>query len=92
MTIRNHIIPERNAYANFLLTNEEQQALLGELLDNIKESLLRHASEWPPEWDGYELRWLLEYVTTELFNGRIDRRCKRYQEFRNTVITKNLDR
>jgi hypothetical protein len=74
------------------MTREEKENLLTDFVSGVLNHLLGHSSDWPEDWDGFELRWLAQ----EAFNyeapqhTRASGRAKRYKEFENTLITTNL--
>ena len=50
------------------------------------------SDQWSEEWDGVELRWLLEKAVEyeQPLQRMKDRRMSRYQDFFNHWVTKNL--
>jgi hypothetical protein len=71
------------------LTKEEKIALVTNLMNDVRDALITKADQWPEDWDGHELRWLIrEAISWETDRGVGDRR--RYSTFHNDFITRNL--
>ncbi len=69
------------------MKKEDQVRITNELLDNLKKDMLEAVSKIPEEWDGLELRMLLEdKVKGFTYHGN----DKRYKEFKNHVLVNNL--
>jgi len=67
------------------MTNQEQKQFIEELLDNTKKSLLKVVDDEriPNEWDGIELRWLVQsYVNDQIVTKSMGS-LKRKREFNN---------
>jgi hypothetical protein len=52
--------------------------------------MLAHSSQWPEDWNGYELRWLAAaaFDFEQDFTHKRDRR--RYASFKNLELTTTL--
>lgn len=63
--------------------------VINELFEGVKDDVLRKVKDMPEEWDGIELRWYIAGKFSELpsYGGSYSRRSKRYQDYRNFVIT-----
>lgn len=71
------------------MNRQQQKDLLTNLCNQTRDALLKRAHEWPEEWDGFELRWLLnKAVMHETRIGTSSER--RYRDFENEWITRNL--
>lgn len=59
-----------------------------ELLHNVKTDIMKQVPKMPEDWDGIELRWYISEKFAEVvFGGSEDKRKKRYQDYRNHIIT-----
>lgn len=72
------------------MNKKDQRELLTAYMKSVTGQMLRNSDHWPEQWDGFELRWLVEaaiLLETPQHNhvGR-----KRYKEFRNAWRTKPL--
>jgi len=60
------------------------------VLKGMQESMLDSIDRMPPEWDGFELRWLIadvaKYHTMPM--GGVDK--KRHRAYNNTRMVKNI--
>jgi hypothetical protein len=74
------------------MNRREQKQLLRNLMNSIRDDLLKRSAKWPAEWDGHELRWLIVDATAygALGSQPINKRDRRFREYQNTVITENL--
>ena len=62
------------------------------LVDVVKSKLLDAAPTLPDDWDGIELRWLIaEEFATVNFKPSIDKREKRYREYKNFLVCNRPD-
>jgi hypothetical protein len=76
------------------MTREEQKQFIIELTQSINTSICTaiDTQKIPETWDGHELRELL-YEKFDDARSRLmqeNKRGKRYQSFRNTIITQNI--
>lgn len=63
--------------------------IIDELIDGVKMDIINKAKDMPEEWDGIELRWLIaEKFAMEVGARFKDKRSRRYQDYRNFIITK----
>jgi len=71
------------------MNKREKKRFVRMLIQNIESSILHRADEWPPEWDGIELRWLLrDHFGKCVMVGTGNRRRK--MAYNNEVLVKNL--
>lgn len=73
------------------MTREEKKEFVKNLTESVARHIIQHidCSKIPDEWDGIELRWLLEME----FKGEATfgkRNGRRRREFLNTVNVNNL--
>jgi len=67
----------------------EKLNLIHELIDNVKMDIIKVVRDMPEEWDGIELRWLIaEKFAMEVGTRFKDKRSRRYQDYRDFIITK----
>jgi len=71
------------------MTREWQRKFIRDLLGSIQKELFDKLSEAPTEWDGIELRWWIAYAACEACPDRRPRR-KRFKDFKNEALVKNL--
>jgi len=68
----------------------EKKAFIAELIQNNKAIILSKLDKLPQNWDGIELRWYIaEQFQTVIPNGQ-NKKSKRYQNYKNNCIVKNL--
>jgi hypothetical protein len=73
------------------MTKKERQQFIRELTNNVKEDLLKECGKYPTDWDGFELRWRVADVYGQVvFGENGKRKGKRYLDYKNTVLIKNL--
>jgi len=66
----------------------QKLTFIHELVDNVKNDIIRKVKDMPEEWDGIELRWYISEIFGEVvFGGFQDKKSKRYKAYRNFVIT-----
>jgi hypothetical protein len=73
------------------MNKKEKVDFVSSMCSSIREEIQQHIIQdrIPDEWDGHELRQLL----AEKFQWETvmtDKRSRRYREYKNDVITKNL--
>lgn len=68
----------------------EKLRFINDLTDNVKMDIIKKVADMPEEWDGIELRWYIAGKFSELpsYGGSYSRRSKRYQDYRNFIMTK----
>ena len=67
----------------------QKLTFIHELIDNVKDEIITKVADMPEEWDGIELRWLVvEKFAMEVVARFKDKRSRRYQDYRNFIITK----
>lgn len=65
--------------------------VLDELISNVRDEILIKVGDMPEEWDGVELRWYVKEKFGEIVYGIYrDKRCKRYQDYKNYILTTGL--
>lgn len=77
------------------MTKQQQIEFVRELSDSIQKGIvaLIESGKIPEQWDGHELRMLLEHrhkQSADMSLIRKEARRKRAQEFWNTIIIENL--
>ena len=68
---------------------KEKERFITDLCDSVKHELISKIDRMPENWDGYELRELLQ----DKFEAESiipDKRCARYREYRDTCLINNL--
>lgn len=71
------------------MTRPEQVQFIEELIDGIKDGLIKDLHRVPAEWDGHELRqWICDRVERGANMGTL--KGRRRHEYNNTVLTANL--
>ncbi len=69
----------------------EQIKLISGLIANVKADILKESAKYPEEWDGIELRWRIADVFGQVvFGGIGERKGKRYNDYKNTVLVNDL--
>lgn len=69
------------------MTLAERITFLDELVENVKQDLIKEAGKYPDSWDGIELRWRTADVFSGVVFGEIgQRKGKRYNNYRNEVL------
>ena len=69
-------------------TVRDKKRFIRELCDNVKRDLLNKAAQYPKEWDGIELRRLIQKRFTLAVMGEME--GKRKRNFENELIVRNL--
>ena len=68
----------------------DQQAFIEEYFETVKKSVLAKLNDIPSDWDGSELRQYIADKFAESINPHFNKRGKRWRDFRNDVIVRNL--
>jgi hypothetical protein len=69
------------------MTKDEQRKLLTNFINDVRVTLLARSERWPDNWDGFELRWLVEEAFKFESPGKVK---KRFKVFENEYIVRNL--
>lgn len=92
--MRNELEVPQDILDNYALdTVEGKQLFIAMLMNNLKSDLLAKVSKMPAEWDGFELRWLIEEYVSEnvvFSNSYYDNRSSRKRKFHNERLVKNI--
>jgi len=73
------------------MSRAEQKRFIQELMESVQRSMLEELHKVPEDWDGFELRWWLEYCFERCSpHRRWSDRKKRYKAFKNEIIVSNL--
>jgi hypothetical protein len=72
------------------MTKEDQRQLLTTFCDQVRDALLARSDQWPENWDGFELRWLVEEAFKFEARNPHDFSQRRKSAFRNQWATTNL--
>ena len=73
------------------MNKQEKEVFVMELINNVKDDVLKDVDKLPEDWDGIELRWLIkEHFEQIVFHGYRDKRKKRYQDYWNYIICYGL--
>lgn len=68
-----------------------KQVLLNTFLKSLQKTLVKAVEKCPEEWDGVELRWLIQDKAAEfVWYPMCDKRSKRYKDYKNEMLVKNL--
>jgi len=71
------------------MNKKEQRKFVRSLVKNVQSGILSTSKEWPPEWDGLELRQLVsDHFAMAVMWSTWNRKRKR--EYNNEVIVRNL--
>ena len=69
------------------MTKQEQAQFIEDLMNGIRDDLLSKVDGFPEDWDGYELRLLVQNrCDDQILWGKVNRRTKRYQDYRKYAI------
>ncbi len=72
-----------------MLTKEEKIKFIEDILDIMRESLLKKVDKMPEEWDGYELRRLIaDYAEEKIAYFEMNK--PRLRAYDNTRIVRNI--
>ena len=70
---------------------KDKQRFIKNLTGSVAAELCSKARLMPEEWDGHELRALLaEKFASEVGSPMRDQRSRRYRDYQNEVIVRNL--
>lgn len=72
------------------MNKERQKQLLSNFMDEVKSQLLDQADQWPEDWDGFELRWLVEQAILQEAPAHDRMGQKRWRDFKNEWTVKRL--
>lgn len=73
------------------MTHQEQTVFINELIKNVQGDIIKESNKYPEAWNGIELRWRIADVFNRVVFGEIGKRSgKRYRDYHNTVIVKNM--
>lgn len=71
------------------MTYEEKCTFVADLMDGLKDNVLQQLERVPEDWDGHELRWLIQdTVQNQGAWGSCPKH--RYKNYRNEVVVRNL--
>jgi hypothetical protein len=74
-----------------MMSKSQKEIFINDLMNSIKKDLLKNIDKYPESWDGIEIRWLIEeFCNGIVWKGVIDKRSKRYKDYRNEIICNNL--
>ena len=85
------------------MNQSQQEEFIRTFINNVTEAVLANIHKLPTSWDGFELRWSvcekfeaeaeysrhLDRVNAGL-SGYSSRKTRRYKDFENECITRNL--
>lgn len=72
-----------------MLTKEEKIKFIEDILDTMRESLLKKVDKMPEEWDGYEIRRLIaDYAEEKIAYFEMNK--PRLRAYDNTRIVRNI--
>jgi hypothetical protein len=70
------------------MDKKEKEKFVKDLLNNIKEEVLKKVKYMPENWDGRELRhYITDYTTEQIDTRYLPKNTKRYKEYKNVVNT-----
>jgi len=72
------------------MTTIEQKTFIIDLVENVKQELLKKVREYPDNWDGVELRWLIKDKFEEIVLEGFNKNSKRKKEYKNEVLINNF--
>lgn len=73
------------------MTYEEQTTLIKELVANVQGDIIKESIKYPETWDGVEIRWRLAEVFSQVVFGQfVNKRDKRYKDYKNFCIVNDL--
>ena len=74
-----------------MTTIKDRNEFIVELIERVKNELLTECGKYPDTWDGVELRWRVrDAFAGVVFGGYTDKRDKRFKDYKNTCLIKNL--
>lgn len=69
------------------MTSAEQRDFVETLIDSCKADVLSKLDQVPEEWDGYELRLLVnERLSDQILWGKVDKSSERYKAYRQYAV------
>ena len=71
------------------MDRDNQERMVNELCDNLKEALLERLPRFPEDWDGIEIRQLFADIAREQFANR-PMTSGRKLSYRNVRLIENL--
>lgn len=72
------------------MNKHDQVALLKDIIARVQDNLLAHSSQWPEDWNGYELRWLTAAAFAWEQDSTHKRDRRRYAAFNQVELTTKL--
>ena len=73
------------------MKKEEQKEFIEVLINNVKLDILSKLDDFPDDWDGHELRWLIKERFQEVvWGGWEDKRKSRYKKYDNYRRTRGI--
>lgn len=73
------------------MNKEQKIEFINIAMDRLRESLLSKVDKMPEDWNGHELRWLIrDEANKYVWKNMDDKRSKRYKDYENTCIVKNI--
>lgn len=71
------------------MTKTKKKEMINAFARALKVEMLSNLDKLPDNWNGIELRWYMRYKTQAFCFDDKDLR-KRYQDFENAILVKNL--
>jgi hypothetical protein len=72
------------------MENEQKIKIVESFTRDVAAALIEHADQWPKEWDGIEMRWLVQAAFDLEAPDKGEFGRQRYRNFKNEWATKNL--
>lgn len=76
------------------MTKEKKRKLIMQLCNLLQKECLSNLDQIPDEWDGKEIRWYVGDKSKDLLTENMEYKHfndkKRYNDYRNLVLIKNL--
>lgn len=72
------------------MNKNDQTATLKDIIARVQANLLAHSSQWPEDWDGYELRWLVAAAFAWERDSAQKRDRRRYAALNQVKLTTKL--
>lgn len=71
------------------MTEADKVAFIESICNDLKESLLNRVDSMPEEWDGFELRQLLEDMVSQKYNWTKMPRARK-RSYNNAIVVRNI--
>lgn len=72
------------------MTLQEKRDFIQSLIETVETEIMNKTGKMPENWDGHELRLYIKDKFSDVVWGDVNKKSKRYRDYKNTVLVDNL--